>query len=96
LSYYYYYFIIITIIIIILCSNSKHVKTLQFEFVALDITRKNYLYWILGTKIHLNPISPGNAINEINKAFVQLICFYNNKIGKREFTNILNLFHVFL
>jgi len=46
--------------------------------------------------IHLDTMDFGDVIKEINKAFEQLICFYNNKIVRRDFTNILNLFHVFL
>jgi len=42
--------IITIIIIIILCASSKHAKIAKFEFVTLDITRKNYLYWILNIK----------------------------------------------
>ena len=26
----------------------------KFEFVTLDTARKNYLYWILNVKIHLD------------------------------------------
>jgi len=38
----------------------------------------------------------GDTIKERNKATEQLICFYDNNIVKRDFTNIMNLFHVFV
>jgi len=50
----------IIIIIIILCASSKHVKRYKiFEFVTLDITRKNYLYSILNVEIHLYAMGLG-------------------------------------
>ena len=68
----------------------------NFEFVAIDITRKNYLYWILNVEIYLDAMGLGNVIKEINKVSDQLICSYNNIIMRRDFTNILNLFDIFL
>jgi len=38
----------------------------------------------------------GDVIKEINKAIEKLIFFYNNNIVKRDFSNIMNLFHVLL
>ena len=40
----------------------------KFEFVALDITRKNYLSWVLDIEIHLDANGLGNTIKERNKA----------------------------
>jgi len=37
----------------------------NFEFVTLDITSNNYLYWILKVKIHLDAIGFGDTIKEI-------------------------------
>jgi len=36
--------------------------------VTLDITRKNYLYWILNVEIYLDAMDLGDTIKEINKA----------------------------
>ena len=38
----------------------------------------------------------GDVIKEINKVSKHLICSSNNNIAKRDFTNVLNLFDVFL
>ncbi|XP_017974461.1 PREDICTED: uncharacterized protein LOC108661545 [Theobroma cacao] len=43
----------------------------KLEFVALDITGKNYLSWILDAEIHLNAMGLGDTIKEENKAFNQ-------------------------
>ena len=40
----------------------------KLEFVALDISRKNYLSWIFNAKIHLNAINIGATIKEGNQA----------------------------
>ena len=61
-----------------------------------NVTRKNYLYWILNVEIHLDAMGLGDTIKERNKAYGQLICSYDNNTVKIDFTNILNLFHVFL
>jgi len=37
-----------------------------------------------------------DTIIERNKTSEQLICSYENNIVKRDFTNILNLFHTFV
>ncbi|KAK8313494.1 hypothetical protein V6Z12_D01G111200 [Gossypium hirsutum] len=47
---------------------SNHTK---LEFVALDITRKNYLSWMLDVEIHLDAKGLGEAINEGNEASSQ-------------------------
>jgi len=94
--------IIIIIILLLLLLLLFYVLVLNmsnlanFEFVALDIMRKNYLYWILNGEIHLDTMGLGGAIKEINKTFKKLICYCNNNIVKRDFIDILNLFHVFL
>jgi len=54
--------IVIIIIIIILCVSSKHVKYCKFWICDLDITRKNYLYWILNIEIHLDTMGLGDVI----------------------------------
>ena len=43
----------------------------KLEFVAFDITRKNYLSWILDAKIHLDAMDLGDKIKEGNKASLQ-------------------------
>ena len=43
----------------------------KLEFAALDISRENYLSWILDAEIHLDAMGLGDAIKEGNKAFEQ-------------------------
>ena len=43
----------------------------KLEFVALDISRKNYLSWILNVEIHLNAVNMRNTIKEGNQASMQ-------------------------
>ena len=38
----------------------------NLEFVALDISGKNYLSWILDAEIHLDAMNLGNKIKEGN------------------------------
>ncbi|XP_017970428.1 PREDICTED: uncharacterized protein LOC108660679 [Theobroma cacao] len=40
----------------------------KLEFVALDMTGKNYLSWILDAEIHLDAMGLGDTIKEENKA----------------------------
>nr|XP_009610232.1 uncharacterized protein LOC104103969 [Nicotiana tomentosiformis] len=40
----------------------------KLEFVALDITEKNYLSWVLDAEIHLDAKGLGNTIIQENKA----------------------------
>ena len=40
----------------------------KLEFVALDITSKNYLSWILNAEIHLYAMGLRDTIKEANKA----------------------------
>ncbi|XP_074374151.1 uncharacterized protein LOC141714535 [Apium graveolens] len=42
-------------------------KFTKLEFEALDITRKNYLSWILDVEIHLAALGLGDTIKERNK-----------------------------
>ena len=43
----------------------------KLEFVALDISGKNYLSWILDAKIHLDAMNIGAMIKEGNQASLQ-------------------------
>ena len=43
----------------------------KLEFVALDISSKNYLSWILDVEIHLDGMNLGNTIKERNTASQQ-------------------------
>ncbi|XP_022024230.1 uncharacterized protein LOC110924536 [Helianthus annuus] len=43
----------------------------KLEFMALDITGKNYLSWVLDAKIHLNANNLDETIKEGNKASTQ-------------------------
>jgi len=36
----------------------------RFGFVTLDITRKNFLYWILNVEIHLDAMDIGIPLNK--------------------------------
>ena len=42
-------------------------KLTELEFVALDISDKNYLSWILDAGIHLTSVNLGETINEENE-----------------------------
>jgi len=84
------------IITIILCTNFKHVNC-KFWICHLDITMKNSLYWILNVEIHLDAMDFGLPLKkERNKASRQLFFSFDNNIKKRNFTSIMNLFHVFV
>ena len=39
----------------------------KLEFVALDITRNNYLSWVLDAEIHLDAKGLGDSIKEGNR-----------------------------
>nr|GEY03994.1 hypothetical protein [Tanacetum cinerariifolium] len=43
----------------------------KLEFLALDITVKNYLSWVLDAEIHLDANGIGNTIKEGNETIVQ-------------------------
>ena len=43
----------------------------KLKFLDLDISRKNYLSWILDAEIHLNAMNLGNIIKEGNQASLQ-------------------------
>ncbi|KAK4363381.1 hypothetical protein RND71_018622 [Anisodus tanguticus] len=40
----------------------------KFEFIALDISGKNYLSWVLDAEIHLDAMGLGDTIKEKNRA----------------------------
>ncbi|CAL2266018.1 unnamed protein product [Prunus armeniaca] len=40
----------------------------KLEFVALEISRKNYLSWINDTEVHLEAMNLGETIKEGNEA----------------------------
>ena len=43
----------------------------KLKFVALDISGKNYLSWILDTELHLDAMDLGAMIKEGNQASLQ-------------------------
>ena len=43
----------------------------KLEFMALDISGKNYMSWILDAEIHLDAMNLGNTIKEGNQASLQ-------------------------
>ena len=43
----------------------------KLEFVALNISGKNYLSWILNVEIHLDAMKLGNTIKEGNDTSLQ-------------------------
>ena len=43
----------------------------KLEFVALDISRKNYLSWILDAEIHFDAMNLGATIKEGNQTSLQ-------------------------
>ena len=43
----------------------------KLEFVAFDISGKNYLSWIFDAEIHLDAMNLGNTIKGGNTAFLQ-------------------------
>ena len=43
----------------------------KLEFVALDISGKNYISWILDAEIHLDAMNLGATIKEGNQASLQ-------------------------
>jgi len=88
--------IIIIINIIILCVSFKHVKRCKFKFVTFDITRKNYLYWILNVEIHLDARGLDDTIKERNKTFEQLICSCENDNVKKKISQILWIYFMSL
>ncbi|CAN6707126.1 unnamed protein product [Malus baccata var. baccata] len=51
--------------------EKKIANLAKFDFVALDITGKNYLTWVLDTKIHLEARNLGDTIREENNSFSQ-------------------------
>ncbi|KAM2595596.1 hypothetical protein TB2_040135 [Malus domestica] len=49
----------------------KMANLAQLDFFALDITGKNYLTWVMDTKIHLEAGNLRETINEDNSASSQ-------------------------
>ena len=43
----------------------------KLEFMTLDISRKNYMLWILDAEIHLDAMNLRNTIKERNQASLQ-------------------------
>ena len=43
----------------------------KLEFVALNISGKNYLSWVLDVEIHLDAMNLGNTIKKTNDASLQ-------------------------
>ena len=43
----------------------------KLEFVALDITGKNYLSWTINAKIHLDTMNLGVVIKKENQAYLE-------------------------
>ena len=43
----------------------------KLEFVALDISGKNYLSWILDAELHLDAMNLGATIKQGNQVFLQ-------------------------
>ena len=48
-----------------------NVEFTKLKFVALDISKKNYIFWILDVEIHLDAMNLGAIIKEGNQAFLQ-------------------------
>ena len=46
-------------------------KLAKLEFVTLNISGKNYLSWVMNTKIHQDVMNLGNTIKKGNDAFLQ-------------------------
>jgi len=66
---------------------------LQNLDVTLDITRKNFLYWILNVEIYLDAM---NIVIQLNIEIKHLSNMTKIYIVKRDFTNIVNLFHAYV
>ncbi|KAI3764212.1 hypothetical protein L2E82_14216 [Cichorium intybus] len=70
----------------------------KLEFMALDISRKNYLSWIIDAEIHLDAMGIGNTIetvNALNEASNQdktkvmiFLCHHLNKRLKVEYLTV--------
>ena len=71
----------------------------KLEFVALDISSKNYLSWVLDAEIHLDAMNLGNTIKELNDASLQdrarALIFLHHHIDeglKGEYLTVKDLF----
>ena len=67
----------------------------KLEFVALDISGKNYLEWILDAEIHLDAMNLGNTIIEGNSASLQdrakamiFLCHHIHESLKAEYLTV--------
>ncbi|KAK9740900.1 hypothetical protein RND81_03G069300 [Saponaria officinalis] len=67
----------------------------KLEFVALDITGKNYLSWMLDAEIHLDAKGLGETIKEGNKTTCQekakamiFICHHLHEGLKNEYLTV--------
>ncbi|XP_068309614.1 uncharacterized protein [Pyrus communis] len=67
----------------------------KLEFAALDITRKNYLTWVLDTKMHLEAGNLGDNIREDNSSSSQdrakamiFICRHLDEALKSEYLTV--------
>ena len=45
-----------------------NVEFTKLKFVALDISKKNYIFWILDVEIHLDAMNLGTTIKVGNQA----------------------------
>ena len=67
----------------------------KLEFVALDITGKNYLSWILDAEIHLDAMGLGDTIKdgnqESNKDKAKAMIFLRHHLGERLKTEYLTV-----
>ena len=71
----------------------------KLEFVALDISGKNYLFWVLDAEIHLNAMNLKNTIKEKNDASLQdrtrvliFICHHIDEGLKGEYLTVKDSF----
>ena len=71
----------------------------KLEFIALDISGKNYLSWILDVEIHFDAMNLGATIKEGNKASLQdraktliFLCHHLHEGFKNEYFTIKNPF----
>ena len=71
----------------------------KLGFVALDISSKNYLSWVMDAEIHIDAINLGNTIKEGNDASLQdctrALIFLHHHIDeglKGEYLTVKDLF----
>ena len=83
---------IVIINIIILCASSKHAKRCKIWICDSWYYKEEFL--ILNFKCWDTFRCNGHW--DTNKASKQLICSYDKNIVKRDFINIMNLFHAYV